>query len=75
MFEPRVILRVGLLVAAAVALAIAASQVREKRALALATVDDIEAQLSALDPVTRAAVVARLSTDAAKTVHEKHSMA
>jgi hypothetical protein len=73
MINSRVLLRVGLLVAAAAALAFAATQVREKRAIALATVDDIEAQLSALDPATRAAVVARLSADAAKTVHDKRT--
>jgi len=73
MVDSRVLLRVGLLVAAAAALAFAATQVREKRALALATVDDIEAQLAALDPATRTAVIARLSTDAAKTVHDRHS--
>jgi hypothetical protein len=75
MFESRVILRVGLLVAAAVALALAASQVREKHSLAMATVDDIEAQLSALDPATKAAVVARLSADAVKNVRDKHGSA
>jgi len=75
MLNSRVALRVGLLIAAAVALAIAASQVREKRNLAIATVDDIEAQLAALDPATRAAVVSRLSVDAAKTVHDKRTKA
>jgi len=75
MLNSRVALRVGLLIAAAVALAIAASQVREKRNLAIATVDDIEAQLAALDPATRAAVVSRLSVDAAKTVHDKRTQA
>jgi len=75
MLDSKIALRVGLLIAAAAALAIAASQVREKRSLALATVDDIEGQLAALDPVTRAAVVARLSTDAAKTVHDKRTKA
>jgi len=71
MFESRAVLRAGLLVAAAVALAFAATQLREKRALAVATVDDIEAQLAALDPATKAAVIARLSADAAKSVHDK----
>jgi len=75
MLNSRVALRVGLLIGAAVALAIAASQVREKRNLAIATVDDIEAQLAALDPATRAAVVSRLSVDAAKTVHDKRTKA
>jgi len=75
MLNSRVALRVGLLIAAAVALAIAAAQVREKRDLAIATVDDIEAQLAALDPATRAAVVSRLSVDAAKRVHDKRTKA
>jgi len=75
MLNARVTLRVGLLIAAAVALVIAASQVSEKRNLAIATVDDIEAQLAALDPATRAAVVSRLSVDAAKTVHDKRTKA
>lgn len=69
---PRVILRIGLLVAAAAALAVAAAQLQEKRNVVITAVDDIEAQLAALDPATRAAVVARLSTDAAKAVHDKH---
>ena len=71
MVNSKVLLRVGLLVAAAVALAFAASSVREKHDVAVATVDEIEAQLAALDPATRAAVIARLSRDAAKVVHEK----
>jgi len=66
--ESRRILRVGLLVAAAVALAVAAATFREKQSLANATVDQIEAQLAALDPATRAAVLARLSKDAAQAV-------
>jgi hypothetical protein len=45
----------GLLVAAAAALAFAAASVREKREIAVSTVDDIEAQLAALDPATRTA--------------------
>jgi len=75
MLDSKVALRVGVLVAAALALAVAASQLREKRSLAIATVDDIEAQLAALDPATRAAVVSRLSVDAAKTIHDKHTTA
>ena len=73
MLNSKVALRVGLLIAAALAVAIAASQLREKRGLALATVDDIEGKLAALDPATRAAVVARLSADAARTVHDKRT--
>jgi hypothetical protein len=71
MFDSRAVLRAGLLVAAAGALAFAASQFREQRSLAIGTVDDIEAQLAALDPATKAAVLARLSADAAKTVKDK----
>jgi hypothetical protein len=73
MFETRGVLRAALLVAAAVALALAATQFREKRSLAIGTADDIEAQLSALDPATRAAVIARLSVDGAKSVHDKRN--
>ncbi|MGZ4612718.1 MAG: hypothetical protein ACXV1K_06035 [Kineosporiaceae bacterium] len=64
----RAVFRAGLLVVAAVALAAAAAIFRRKRTLADATVDDIEAQLEALDPATRAAVVARLAKSAADRV-------
>jgi hypothetical protein len=60
------ILRAALLTAAAAALVTAAAQLREKRILAEQTVADIEDQIAALDPATRAAVVARLTSDAAK---------
>jgi len=70
MVNARFAFRVVLGVAAVVALAFVAAQVREKRTLAVATVDDIEAQLAGLDPVTRTAVVARLSADAAQDVHD-----
>jgi len=63
--SPRVI-RVVLLAAAAAALAFAAAQIREEHQAVDLTVDDIHAQLDALDPVTRAAVVARLTSDEAK---------
>ena len=58
--------RAALLVAAAVALAGAAVQLREKRQMAELTAENIHAQLDALDPVTRAAVIARLSSDEVK---------
>jgi len=70
MVNARFAFRVVLGVAAVVALAFVAAQVREKRTLAVATVDDIEAQLAGLDPLTRTAVVARLSADAAQDVHD-----
>lgn len=65
--SPRLI-RALLLVAAAAALAVAAAQLRDKRQTAELTVDNIHAQLDALDPVTRAAVIARLSSDEVKKV-------
>jgi len=68
----RIALRVALLAGAAVALVLAATTLREKRHVAIATVDEIEAQLAALDPATRAAVLARLSKDAAHYVRDKH---
>jgi hypothetical protein len=65
--SPRLI-RAALLVAAAVVLAVAATQIREKRQLADLTVESIHEQLDALDPATRAAVIARLSSDEVKKV-------
>ena len=63
--------RAALLAAAAVALAAAALQLRGKRQMAELTADNIQAQLDALDPVTRAAVVARLSSDEVKRVRDQ----
>jgi len=65
MFGWRGLLDAILVVALAVAVAFIAKRVREQQILAEATVEDIEAQLNALDPVTRAAVIARLSADKA----------
>jgi hypothetical protein len=63
-------IRAALLVAAAVILAAAAAQLRDKRETAELTVDNIHDQLDALDPVTRAAVIARLSSDEVKKVRD-----
>jgi len=68
--SPRII-RAALLVAAAVALAVAAVQLRDKRETADLTVENIQAQLDALDPVTRAAVVTRLTSDEVKKVRDQ----
>jgi len=65
-------LRAALLTAAAVALAAAALQIRGKRQTAELTVESIQAQLDALDPVTRAAVITRLSADEVKKVRAQH---
>jgi len=66
------IIRAMLLVAAAAILAVAAAQLRDKRQAAELTVEDIHDQLDALDPVTRAAVIARLSSDEVKKVRDQH---
>jgi hypothetical protein len=65
------VIRAALLVAAAAALALAAAQLRDKREMAERTVENIHAQLDALDPVTRAAVIARLSSDEVKKVRDQ----
>ena len=65
------IIRAVLLVAAAVVLAVAAVQLRDKRETAELTVEDIHEQLDALDPATRAAVIARLSSDEVKKVRDR----
>jgi hypothetical protein len=68
--SPRVI-RAALLVVAAVLLAAAATQLRDKRETADLTVENIHEQLDALDPVTRAAVITRLSSDEVKKVRDE----
>jgi len=68
--SPRII-RAALLVATAVVLVVAAAQLRDKRETAELTIEDIQAQLDALDPATRAAVIARLTSDEVKKVRDK----
>jgi hypothetical protein len=63
------VLQVALLAVAAAALAFGAYQLREKRQQADLTVQNIHDQIDALDPATRAAVVARLTADEVKKVH------
>ena len=65
------IIRAALLVAAAAVLAAAAAQLRDKHRTAELTVDNIHEQLNSLDPVTRAAVIARLSSDEVKKVRDR----
>jgi hypothetical protein len=67
------IIRAALLAAAAVALAVAAAQLRGKRQTADLAVKSIHDQLDALDPVSRAAVIARLSSDEVKEVRSHRS--
>ena len=68
--SPRTI-RVALLVATAVVLLAAAVQLREMHDTAELTADNIQEQLDALDPVTRAAVIARLGSDEVKKVRDQ----
>ena len=65
------LIRAALLVAAAAFAAAAALQLRDKRQTAELTVENIHEQLDALDPVTRAAVIARLSSDEVKKVRDR----
>ncbi|MGA8253770.1 MAG: hypothetical protein WB989_24925 [Mycobacterium sp.] len=70
MSEPRNILRIVLLAAAAGLLAVAASVLREKKETVDLTTQQILDAISALDPGTRAAVIARLTADAVQQVKE-----
>jgi predicted ATPase len=65
------IIQAVLLAAAAAALAAAAYLLREKHQQAEAAVQTIQDQLDALDPATRAAVIARLTSDEVKKVRGK----
>ena len=65
------IIRAALLAAAAAALAAAAYLLREKHHEAEAAVQSIQDQLEALDPATRAAVIARLTSDEVKKVRDR----
>ena len=65
------LLRLTLVAACAVALAVALAQLRKRHILTDETVQSIEDQLLALDPATRAAVVARLAVDAKTAVSER----
>jgi hypothetical protein len=64
-------LRIVLLVAAAVSLAAAARLFGEKKKIVDVTTQEIEDTISALDPATRAAVIARLTTDAGERVKDR----
>ena len=63
----------GTLVVAAIGVAAyyAVTTFQEKKAQADEAASNIQAELNNLDPVTRAAVVAKLSSDAAKDMRSK----
>jgi hypothetical protein len=63
--------RLILLLAIGAAVGVLIETVRKQRAVAISTVDDIEAQIAALDPATRASVIARLTKDAVDTVRDR----
>ena len=65
------IIRVLLLAVAAAILAAAAYQLYGKKKEADLAVENIEDQLDTLDPATRAAVVARLSSEEVKEVRDR----
>lgn len=67
------VVTVAVLVAVAAAVAAAVVQGAKVKRNATAVADDIEAQLDDLDPVTRAAVVGKLSADAAKSIRPQRS--
>jgi hypothetical protein len=71
MGDSRNILRIVLLVAAAVSLVAAAGLLREKKKIVDVTTQQIEDTISALDPATRAAVIARVTTDAGERVKDR----
>jgi LPS O-antigen subunit length determinant protein (WzzB/FepE family) len=67
----RNILRIVLLAAAAVSLAAAASLLSERKKTVDVTTQQIEDTIAALDPATRAAVIARLTADAGERVKDR----
>jgi hypothetical protein len=67
------IIRAALLAAAAAVLVAAAFLLSEKHQEAEAAVQNIQDQLDALDPATRTAVIARLTSDEVKRVRGNQS--
>ena len=64
----RRILTAALLLGVAAGVVIAVVKARSIKEVATQVADGIEAELNELDPVTKAAVLAKLSTDTAKEV-------
>jgi Tfp pilus assembly protein PilW len=62
----RVALTIGLVVVAAVGVAVAVKTVREKKLVVDETAGNIQSELDALDPISRAAVLAKVSSDTTK---------
>jgi len=66
MSRTRVIVTVGIVAAVAVGGYVVFTKLVEQKAVVDSAAGSIQSELDDLDPVTRAAVVAKLSTDAAK---------
>jgi hypothetical protein len=62
----KVALTIGLVAVAAVGVALAVKTVREKKLIVDETAGSIQSELDALDPITRAAVLAKVSSDTTK---------
>ena len=67
----RRILTITVLAAVAVGVVIAINKANKIRQEATEVADNIESELDDLDPVTRKAVMAKLSADALKDVHAR----
>ena len=62
----KVALTIGLIVVAAVGVAVAVKTVREKKVVVDDVAGSIQSELDALDPISRAAVLAKVSSDTTK---------
>jgi predicted metal-binding membrane protein len=73
MSRSRRILTVALVAATVAAVAVVVIKFRKMDEVATETADDIEMQLDALDPITRAAVVEKLSARAVEDVEARRT--
>jgi hypothetical protein len=62
----RVALTVGLVSVAVIGVALAVKTIREKKLVVDEAAGSIQSELDALDPISRAAVLAKVSTDTTK---------
>ena len=62
----KVALTIGLVAVAAVGVALAVKTIREKKLVVDEAAGSIQSELDALDPLTRAAVLAKVSSDTTK---------
>ena len=62
----KVALVVGLVAVAAVGVAVAVKTIREKKIVVDEAAGNIQSELDALDPISRAAVLAKVSSDTTK---------